>query len=73
MSDVMDTDKENIENGAANVKGKKSAIMRIEAKFYAGLLSTIVHDGFPFTPKKVNVNATHELYWCRHIHGHCAS
>ena len=66
MSDVMDINKENIVNGAATVKRKKTVSKRKAAQFFAGLPSTIVHDGFPFTRKKVNVDATNALYWCKH-------
>ena len=58
MSDVMDINKENIVNGAATVKQKKTVSKRKAAQFFAGLPSTIVHDGFPFTRKKVKVDAS---------------
>ena len=67
MSDGMDCNKENIENDGAKDRMKKTVSKRIEAAYYFGLPPTLVHDGFPFTRKKVNVDATNALYWCRHV------
>ena len=39
-----------------------------EARFVFGLPGTIVNNGYPFTHKKVNVEKTTALYWCRQHH-----
>ena len=72
MSDPMDTsNKENIDNGSSNgvesiVSKKNERKKKVEAKYYTGLPSTINHDGYPFTRKKVSVNQDTALYYCKH-------
>jgi hypothetical protein len=72
MSNAIDTtNKENMDNSLSNgvesvVSKKNERKKKVEAKYYAGLPSTINHDGYPFTHKKVSVKEDTALYWCRH-------
>ena len=45
---------------------KNERKQKVEAKYYAGLPSTINHDGYPFKRKKVSVKEDTALYMCKH-------
>ena len=68
MSDPIDiSNKKNVDNGLlngieSNVSKKNERKKKVNAKYYAGLPSTINHDGYPFTRKKVSVKEDTGLY-----------
>ena len=68
MSTAMDWNKENIENVGLTVEVESLVSKNIVLNEVTGLPKIIVHDGFPFTCKKVSVNADTALYYCKHNH-----
>ena len=62
----MDRNIENIEIAESNVEVTSIVSKKKVVKYYVGLPTTIVHDGYPYTHKKVFVKEDSGLYWCKH-------